>query len=321
MDDKNTKELIEIVVNEYLTNNVSIKNLSKKYNISVNIITKELKTRNIPIGQEKRKILHKQRKLELYKEFEKAIPTYLECKSIEKTCKIFNFPTRSLFSKYLKEQGIEVKNYHNIVDLDEHVFDIIDNEEKAYWLGFLYADGGVTKTNKRSRLELTLKESDYNHIEKFKRFLKSTNKIQYKQCKLGNAYRLIVSSVILVDALIKKGCTPRKSLTLTFPKEGIIPNELIRHFMRGYFEGDGWLGFNTKHDHHRCSIVGTKDFINGFCDVIGIKCEKFKSQGRAFGYEFKRAEVRKLLKFMYEDCTIYLDRKYSRYLEINYKNY
>lgn len=314
MNNENTKELIEIIVNEYLTNNVSIKFLSKKYGIGRDRLTRELKARNVPLGHEKYK-------LKMYKEFEKAIPTYLECKSIEKTCKIFNFPTKSLFSKYLKEQDIEVKNYHNMVNLDEHIFDVIDTEEKAYWLGFLYADGGITKTNKRSRLELTLKESDYNHIEKFKRFLKSTNKIQYKQCKLGNAYRLVVSSVILVDALIEKGCTPRKSLTLTFPKEGIIPNELIRHFMRGYFEGDGWLGFNTEHNHHRCNIVGTKDFIIGFCNIIDIFNPNISAKGRAFQYEFRRSEVRKLLKFMYEDCTIYLDRKYSRYLEINYKNY
>ena len=77
MNEENSNKLIENIVNEYKNNNVSIKNLSKKYNISKEKLTNELKARNVPLGHEKRKI-------EMYKEFEKAIPTYLECKSLEK---------------------------------------------------------------------------------------------------------------------------------------------------------------------------------------------------------------------------------------------
>lgn len=64
MNNENTEELIEIIANEYLTNNVSIKVLSKKYGIGRDRLTRELKARNVPLGHEKYK-------LKMYKEFEK----------------------------------------------------------------------------------------------------------------------------------------------------------------------------------------------------------------------------------------------------------
>lgn len=300
---------IENIVEEYINSKISIKNLAKKHGIGRDKLTKILKERNVTLSNERRMN-------EMIALFDKAIPFYLECKSIIKTCDEYKIPTKKLFSEYLKSKGIEVINYNNKVNLNENIFEVIDTEEKAYWLGFLYADGSVTKTNKRSRLELSLKESDLNHIEKFKEFLQSTNKIQYKTTKLGNAYRLNVSSVKLISDLIHKGCVPRKSLILKFPSEEIVPRKLIRHFMRGYFEGDGWLGFDTTGRYHRCNIVGTYDFIVAFCKVLNMDCERITSKGKAYQYEFKRSQVKELLKFMYSDCNIYLERKYQRYKQL-----
>ena len=55
---------------------------------------------------------------------------------------------------------------------DEHSFDVIDTEEKAYWLGFLYADGNVSNT--KNEVGITLQSSDIKHLYKFKTFLKSS---------------------------------------------------------------------------------------------------------------------------------------------------
>ena len=302
--------ILENIVDEYINSKISIKNLAKKHGVGKDKLTKILKEGNIELGYTKRKT-------EMNALFNEAIPFYLECKSITKTCNEYNISTKKLFSDYLKSKGIEVINYNNKVDLNEDVFEIIDSEEKAYWLGFLYADGSVTKTNKRSRLELCLKEADLNHIEKFKEFLQSNNKILYKTSKLGNSYRLNVSSVKLVSDLMNKGCTPRKSLILKFPTEDIVPRDLIRHFMRGYFEGDGWLGFYRDQKHHRCNIVGTYDFIVSFCKVLNMDCEKITTKGKIYQYEFKRHQVKELLNFMYSDCNVYLERKYQRYKQLN----
>ena len=62
--------------------------------------------------------------------------------------------------------------------LDENYFKVIDTEDKAYWLGFLYADGSITrfyKTDKKTgekvirslSLELGLQSGDKHHLEKF----------------------------------------------------------------------------------------------------------------------------------------------------------
>lgn len=41
-------------------------------------------------------------------------------------------------------------------------FENIDTEEKAYWLGFLYADGYVNANE--DKIELCLAEKDFHHL-------------------------------------------------------------------------------------------------------------------------------------------------------------
>ena len=65
-------------------------------------------------------------------------------------------------------------------------FETIDNEEKAYWLGFLYADGSVGSNE--SKIELGLAEKDYKQIERFRTFMNINNKISYR--KETKAYRM-----------------------------------------------------------------------------------------------------------------------------------
>ena len=137
-------------------------------------------------------------------------------------------------------------------------FEIIDTEEKAYWLGFLYADGSVSSTD--NRIELGLAEKDLNHIEKFKEFIGIPNKISYRpQTK---SYRYSFKSIPCKEDLIKHGCVPKKSLILKFPTEEQVPEHLIRHFIRGYFDGDGW--FSNTSSCFQVGIIGTEDFIRGF---------------------------------------------------------
>ena len=89
------------------------------------------------------------------------------------------------------------------------------------------------------RLELSLQGADKEHLEKFAKFLKATKpdivKV-YKNYKEGkyNRCRVSVRSKHLWGALNSKGCIPKKSLVLTFPSSDIVPNSLIKHFIRGW---------------------------------------------------------------------------------------
>lgn len=202
-------------------------------------------------------------------------------------------------------------------------FEIIDNEEKAYWLGFLYADGNVG--SKEDKIELGLAEKDLKHIEKFRDFIGIQNKISYRE--KTKSYRYSFRSQKCKNDLIDKGCVPKKSLILKFPNKKQVPNEFIRHFIRGYFDGDGW--FTNTEKCFQVGIIGTKNFIIGFLNTVnGInKNNKILNVHREDGakeYVFSGyQDVLNFLNFIYKDCNIYLDRKYEHYLDFlkNGSNY
>ena len=199
---------------------------------------------------------------------------------------------------------------------NRNIFQTIDTEEKAYWLGFLYADGSVGSTD--NRIELTLAQCDYNHLVKFKNFIGLDNKIAYRE-KI-KAYRYVFKDQGVKSDLIKLGCIPKKSLVLTFPTEQQVPPHLLRHFMRGYFDGDGC--FCNTNSCFEAGILGTEKFITGFIAALpnsinktltiksGCKNATIKKYGVYSYYD-----VLAFLNFLYQDCTIFLDRKYEKYLD------
>ena len=195
------------------------------------------------------------------------------------------------------------------------IFETIDTEEKAYWLGFLYADGSVG--SKDNRIELGLAEKDLKQIEKFRDFTGIMNKISYRpQTK---SYRYSFKSIPCKADLIKQGCVPKKSLILKFPTEEQVPKNLIRHFIRGYFDGDGQFT-NTK-ECFQVGIIGTEDFIKGFLDSIEIQNKNNKifdvhRENGAKRYTFGAyQDVLNFLNWIYEESNVYLDRKYEHYLD------
>lgn len=68
---------------------------------------------------------------------------------------------RKTLTKYLKDQGVEVTNNYNRSDFFREAFDVIDTEEKAYWLGFMYADGYIASKGNVVGLNLSLKDIDH----------------------------------------------------------------------------------------------------------------------------------------------------------------
>lgn len=83
---------------------------------------------------------------------------------------------RNRIAKVLKQNGIDVVNKHNQTKFDETVFDSIDTEEKAYWLGFIFADGNISSPRKDGKpiytFEICLQLQDVNHLYKFNLFMK-----------------------------------------------------------------------------------------------------------------------------------------------------
>lgn len=122
--------------------------------------------------------------------------------------------------------------------LDESFFDIIDTEEKAYFLGFFAADGTNESNENCAKIELA--EKDKEILEKFKLLIKSEAPLGFCNWKKNfpdkqNSYTLRMCSRKISKKLSELGCTPLKSLNLKFPTEQQVSQKFIRHFIRRIF--------------------------------------------------------------------------------------
>ena len=259
--------------------------------------------------------------------YDKCVEAFTQGMSLTKIAKEFHV-NRTYLRNYILDKGFEIHNTHNESDIYSDIFEVIDTEEKAYWLGFLYADGSLyyndgTKKNKYI-IEVTLKKSDKDHLEKLKTFLNARNKISPR--KKTNAFRLMITNKKMYYDLIKQGCHPRKSLDMTFPSEEIVPHNLLRHFLRGYVDGDGYIGidFISRKDGSirvkgRMSITcGDANFIYDLIKAAQWPEMTLQEDKRssAKSMEWTGEKCFNILTFLYEDTHIYLDRKYEKYIEL-----
>lgn len=235
--------------------------------------------------------------------------------------------SRHILTKWFKKLNVKIINNHNRVKFNNHIFDCIDTEEKAYWLGFIFADGYISYSpldnNKKSlyTFEISLQALDYMHLLKFNKFIENENtslkinnfKVNDKQFKRCRVY---LTNKHFWNVLNSYGCTPRKSLTLKFPDIKIFKSkDLIRHFIRGYFDGDGCLTYHKyiKIISPACEFIGTNNFLNAIIKYSKIK-GKFRHDKRhsdnTWILEYNKENGIKLINYLYDKSTIYLDRKF-----------
>lgn len=207
---------------------------------------------------------------------------------------------------------------------DNTVFDNIDTEEKAYWLGFIYADGYISYTDSihknRYVFEVSLKSSDVEHLNKLNKFFKcETNKVTINKTEGGYRCRLFLANKHLWEVLNSYGCTPRKSLTLTFPKIEVFKSKnLIRHFIRGYFDDDGCFSrnINVKTVSPIIGILGTEDILKNILSYSKleavIKHDPRHNNAIKFIF-FNKTNGISFINYIYQNSSIYLNRKYKLY--------
>lgn len=235
-------------------------------------------------------------------------------------------------SKYLKERGINVKPNRRTKLINDKIFDCIDTEEKAYWLGFLYADGYIAKNNNQIGLSLSI--TDLNHLQKYKEFIGWCGDIKIQEThmfgskehfnkngELLQMCRIIVTNEHMHNSLAKLGCVPNKSLILTFPTDKQVPKQFKLAFIRGYFDGDGTLGLyrhSKKNPNLEESliIVGTKPFLEGIQQYLGTGFLMQKSNCNSLTYRlsYSTKKAYTAATLLYKNAHIYLDRKYNIYI-------
>lgn len=305
------------ITEEFLKTQDSIYNLSLKYKISSEEIIKQLKEDGFLYA--KKGAISK-----LIINLKYAADEYLanENINIQEICKKYNV-SHSTFPKYLKEYlGIKIEKRVKS-DFNDKIFDSIDTEEKAYWLGFIFADGYISssplkKEKKQYTFELSLKMNDSDHLEKLKILLETPRPI----LKSENRCRLLVNSKHLWNTLNNYGCTPNKSLTLQFPNESIFKDKsLIKHFIRGYFDGDGCISYSNKeHTTLNMQLLGTKCFLQTLLNYLPeefrnltIRHNHNNENEQTYFISTSNKKAYRFFKYLYQDSKIYLDRKYSRF--------
>ena len=193
-------------------------------------------------------------------------------------------------------------------------FKEIDTEEKAYWLGFIAADGCIG-TN-RNTIRVDLKVADKNHLEKLRTSISGNQPIV--EAHGGASAYIDMNSKGMVEDLLQYGLTPNKSLTLNINFD-LIPEPLIHHFIRGYFDGDGSINYYTRapywYDEWELSFVSTQAVLLKFQEYFN-KPHKLFTCGKNFRFCYKsKQDIKEVLEYMYQDASIYLDRKYQKVLE------
>ena len=220
------------------------------------------------------------------------------------------------------------RKYH----FNERFFSEINTEEKAYWLGFIYADGYISlAANYSYSIGISLAEKDRNHLKKFIKSLDGNNQIKdYSQntlYKVGTKYsRVLLYSKLMYGDLIKQGVFEHKTNILKWPQS--LPEKLENHFIRGYFDGDGCLTHVLrKKNNHRLDfaikILSTDAFLTELYKRLKqtnittpLRFYKRKEHQTVSSLEISgNNNVEKVLNYMYKDATIYLDRKYDKYNE------
>lgn len=219
--------------------------------------------------------------------------------------------------KRLKEKYGQIFLPDGKKKINSNFFEVIDTEEKAYWLGFLTADGYVSNGN---NIELALAEVDKEHVEKFKKSIESEHAISKKTSTLNgstfHSYRISIKDTQIANDLRMYGLTNNKSYDAYIPIEN-IPKELMRHYIRGLFDGDGsiYQGANGLNISIVSGSFQMKDDITNIIKEYLNLDLSFRISRNLYEVRlFSRKNVQTFLEWLYKDSTIYLNRKHNKFL-------
>ena len=217
---------------------------------------------------------------------------------------------------------------------DPRYFDCIDSEAKAYWIGFLAADGSVCRPNLRSatwtiRIELTYGDRDHLHAFQSAIGCRGPLSIINRGARIfrsGRMYRPSQTASVQItcrelgEALIRHGVVPRKSWGMSFPTT--VPDDLMRHYIRGYLDGDGHIG-RGKSRHWSVQFSGTHEFLDQLRLVINQSVNRHdaghihldkRHRGKSGILPYSGNLIAPTIaRWLYEGAAIYLGRKQAMY--------
>ena len=241
----------------------------------------------------------------------------------ELTDEINKFAKIKKTEKQIRTKSALIGNRKQYCELNENYFESIDTQEKAYWIGFLYADGYLCRCNTEIGIELMA--SDEPHLIKFSNCINWTGKIFHRNRHMkivNNKYYSDTSTCVIrvysakmKADLIRNGVSESKTYSNIFPS---VSKELFYHFLRGYIDGDGCICID-KNGTISIHITSFHPFaFYEYSKVLnedGFKTAIYKENDRKYRLYICGGQklVKKFLNRLYENANIFLDRKYDIY--------
>lgn len=228
--------------------------------------------------------------------------------------------SKSTILSVLKRNNIEAKNRRLVnTELKTDYFKTIDTEHKAYFLGFIFADGCISN----NELFIDINEKDIDILIAFRDEINSQAKISTRIKGKSSMSRIAIKNKEFTDNLSQYGIIENKTKrTMHLPYEK-IPKPLWRHFLRGLIDGDGWIT-KTKEEYYHIGYVTqysstAMDFVYMMNELIEEKWRN-KIINRDKKYSVvqiqKYNQVRQLATVLYMNSNIHLSRKFQMAQEI-----
>lgn len=233
--------------------------------------------------------------------------------------KATGYPPNSI-NRYIRKHKLRPAEKKRIkLELNHDFFEVIDTEEKAYWLGFLMADGNVYNRGNNYTISLKIQTKDRDSVIASGEALETNATLEeFEETRKGTktySTSLRVNSVKMAKDLAKYGVVPRKSRKERISEN--IPKELKHHFMRGYFDGDGHISRGSLN-------IATSHFMYEQIKEIFVKTGlaldsiKRRSHPKVEVINvYRQKEISKFAEYMYKDATIYMERKEMYSLKTN----
>jgi len=194
-------------------------------------------------------------------------------------------------------------------EADRDFFKTVDTEAKAYALGLMFSDGCIYSAGNRKYINFSSK--DHELVETFRALLKSEHNIYQSR----GSYSIVIGGQELYDDLRRWGLEERKSWEdYGIPK---IPKELLRHFLRGIYDGDGCIFLSEIQGRytylHIALTCASPRFLREVKQVLeenSISCQKIRKDRANYRLQVgDQSSVKKMVEYLYRSSNYFLKRK------------
>lgn len=221
----------------------------------------------------------------------------------------------------IQKQGVKLglqRIAHDLIGLNYRFFEQW-NEYTAYIIGLFLADGHVDYTlahngkDGRYTVFIGVDRKDEDVIQKIVDAMDYEGKILHRP----TLSFLQIRNRKIVEDVIAKGVLPgKKSYFATFPKD--VPENLIKHCIRGLIDGDGWsatyIDSKIHKPYYRIGLCGTYELVKKVKELLPEDCSDIAISHRSencWGWVLTGARAERIAQWIYKDANIYMDRKYK----------